>query len=232
MEEQLILDPTDDIKEILTTILHSDKISDIKLEAFEENEFYFLFQDKKYRASIIKLPTIIESYKTADTKQMHKITDISNRLKIWPLDYSEEKINEEKKKLVLSGITPPMKYVKTRRFKKRTKNVIDDNVEQKVYELLKKEHDAIKTTVEMIEEKNIIEELKIERKEEIEKVEESEEAKMFKQKLKDLNEKLEQKKLFLAKAPNIIIKKRFEAMIDELNKEIDEVKENIKKVNN
>lgn len=91
-----------------------------------------------FPAKLVDLPCLIESHKTLDTKHMFKIADISQMLLVEPNDPTTEDSSnnpnseattngKEKKKegfniedfVYPHGITPPMKWVRKRRFRKR-----------------------------------------------------------------------------------------------------------------
>lgn len=127
-------------------------------------------------ARLYDLPTIIESYKTLDRKNFYKTADVSQILICMEdsADNSNENIedlDEEKKKeryerlfkfggsgkrefLYPHGITPPLKNVRKRRFRKTLKKRYVDNgeIEKEVKRLFKFDCEAIDSRYEIVEE--------------------------------------------------------------------------------
>lgn len=79
-------------------------------------------------AKLVDLPTILETHKTLDGRQMFKVADISQMLLVGgDGDGREEEEDANDRKgggadayVWDSGITPPMRYARKRRFRKRT----------------------------------------------------------------------------------------------------------------
>ena len=104
----------------------------------------FTFDGVSRRARLVDLPTILETHKTFDNKQLYKIADISQMLIVDdapPLPLApptlsgpRPKANDEEFQHP-HGITPPLKYVRKRRFRKRAKWMVED-VEREVQRLL------------------------------------------------------------------------------------------------
>lgn len=132
-----------------------------EVEVRSDGHIFYKHRNKRYETQIVKLPCIVESYKTFDNKQFCKIADISTLVVV--------KENGEPLDTIMlqsSGLTPPMKYVRFRRFRKRRvlQHTVED-AEGKIRELLEKDSRAVETTIiyhdnEAEEEvKNIVEEI-------------------------------------------------------------------------
>lgn len=79
-----------------------------------------------YSAKLVDLPTIIESSKTLDKKSIYKTADICQMLIIGDVISHEETILAYPSKtsdyIYPHGITPPLRWVRKRRFRKRISN--------------------------------------------------------------------------------------------------------------
>ncbi|KAF2859109.1 hypothetical protein K470DRAFT_300455 [Piedraia hortae CBS 480.64] len=104
-------------------------------------------QNRLYAAVLVDLPCIIESMKSWDRKGWWKVADIHQMLlvlgrvqsdeeaKIYPLP---REVDSEKMQYP-HGLTPPMRYVRQRRFRKRMGNKQVENVEDEVERLLRED---------------------------------------------------------------------------------------------
>ena len=79
-----------------------------------------------YSAKLVDLPTIIESSKTLDRKALYKTADICQMLIIGdPISHEETILAYPSKPsdyIYPHGITPPLRWVRKRRFRKRISN--------------------------------------------------------------------------------------------------------------
>lgn len=140
-----------------------------------------LFDKWAMPARLFDLPTIIESYKTLDRKNFYKTADISQLLickedkESGASDLSQVENDEEKKRanydrlfssvggvgkrefLYPHGITPPLKNVRKRRFRKTLKKKYVDfsEIEKEVKRLFKFDCEAIESTYEIVEESKL-----------------------------------------------------------------------------
>lgn len=98
-----------------------------------------------YAATLVDLPCIIEGMKSWDRKAWHKSVDISQMLLILgPIKNEEEANNyplpkrdiDEKTMQYAHGLTPPMRWVRKRRFRKRVNRAAIEDVEKEVERLL------------------------------------------------------------------------------------------------
>lgn len=136
------------------------------------------FDDMQMPAKLFDLPTIIESYKTLDRKNFYKTADISqilickeqndmNESAENSCDIPEDQNKNSHDKLFASvggagkreflfphGITPPLKNVRKRRFRKTLKKKYVDfsEIEKEVKRLFKFDCEAIDSRYEIVEE--------------------------------------------------------------------------------
>ncbi|KAG0635915.1 TAFII55 protein conserved region-domain-containing protein [Tuber brumale] len=93
-----------------------------------------------YSALLVDLPCIIESNKTLDKKAIFKTADISQMLVVGDrIDREEEVLTVPARPQDITyphGVTPPMHYVRKRRFRKRISNRTIEAVEAEVERLL------------------------------------------------------------------------------------------------
>ncbi|KAI0640819.1 TAFII55 protein conserved region-domain-containing protein [Trametes meyenii] len=87
------------------------------------------------RRALVDLPCIIESQKTLDNKQMFKVTDICQMLVVEEKIPSQESLSNQKgfnidEFIWPYGVTLPLKHVCKRRFRKRTIETVEQEVEQ------------------------------------------------------------------------------------------------------
>ncbi|KCZ81313.1 hypothetical protein H312_01192 [Anncaliia algerae PRA339] len=211
MERQFILRLPDDLKEKIEKEIEEKGYPSAEIIS-EPGDKYFFKYHEKYPINVVKLPTFVESYKSYDDKQFCKIADISTLLVV------NGTASE------LDGLTPPMKYVKERRFRKRKiiENV-EDSIEAKVRALLEKDAMAIETKItwynrdesEELEVKNVVEEI------EKQLFEKTEPAKEFvaEESVKEVSKEEEKVKFEVKK----------ESMESEIDRKISEIEESIKK---
>lgn len=136
------------------------------------------FDNTSLPARLYDLPTIIESYKTLDRKNFYKTADISqilickedtteNSVKVNSGDNEEDATKHKYDALFSSiggagkreflfphGITPPLKNVRKRRFRKTLKKKYVDfsEIEKEVKRLFKADCDAVDSSYEIVEE--------------------------------------------------------------------------------
>lgn len=106
----------------------------------------FKVNNMTYAAKLVDLPNIIEAQKTFDNRHLFKIADISQMLIVENPVADEASITEKPLKIDEyiwpHGITPPMKHVRKRRFRKRMSRLAIEVVEESVEDLLKKDDEA------------------------------------------------------------------------------------------
>jgi len=129
----------------------------------------------EFTTKLVDLPCIIESHKTFDSKQFYKIADISQMLILEQVPEKKPEEDENEPMDVVGGasditpiqvrisntqdprifrwkhgLTPPMKNVRRRRFRKKAKRIIED-VEIEVNRLLQADElaEIVKTKIEV-----------------------------------------------------------------------------------
>ncbi|KAL7269029.1 hypothetical protein RUND412_008321 [Rhizina undulata] len=159
IEEQFILRmPPGEDCEYLREIIEKKELS-------TTSDVWFKFKDSRravvcvrgnlYAALLVDLPCIVESNKTLDKKAIFKAADICQMLLV------TEKIENEAQVLNVStrfqdityphGITPPMQYVRKRRFRKRVSNRTIEAVEAEVDRLLRDDENAIDSNFSLVD---------------------------------------------------------------------------------
>ncbi|KRH94059.1 Transcription initiation factor TFIID, subunit TAF7, partial [Pseudoloma neurophilia] len=215
-----------------------------KFSFFNDKNIEMEYNDQKYRTTLLKLPTFIESHKSLDGTQLYKINNINKMLVIWPQEYDQQEIDQHIKNFQNSGITPPLKNVKLRRWRKTTtKSNREQNIKEIVTEMLRK--DSIATSVDIKQfnmDKNddelssIAAELEkdlLDTSEEVEAVpqekivENAVENEQIKKKMEELLAKIEDKRQFFNNSKNPIVRRRFEETIKNLEAEYDELKQKL-----
>ena len=183
LESQFILRLPPAQAEILGQALKTGEPLSKRLQVKFDNDIrhgYIRFDNKVLPARLYDLPTIIESYKTLDRKNFYKTADISQIL-ICKEDTDpensaiQEDLDEETKKskydqlfssiggagkrefLYPHGITPPLKNVRKRRFRKTLKKKYVDfsEIDKEVKRLFKFDCEAIESRYEIVEETKV-----------------------------------------------------------------------------
>ncbi|KMU81137.1 transcription factor TFIID complex subunit Taf7 [Coccidioides immitis RMSCC 3703] len=107
---------------------------------------------RMYAASMVDLPCIVEGMKSWDKRAFYKSADICQMLLVLGPIKSEDEARtyplpkdvEESTHQYAHGLTPPMRWVRKRRFRKRISNRTIEAVELEVARLLKDDAAAIK----------------------------------------------------------------------------------------
>ncbi|ORY91940.1 TAFII55 protein conserved region-domain-containing protein [Syncephalastrum racemosum] len=145
IEENLILRVTDpELCEQLRENVRKREIPEnVKLQFKDNRRGAFYADGKKYDATLVDLPTIIESQKTLDKKQFFKVADISQMLLIENASKENNTHNSTAQMNVANdpytfnhGLTPPLKHVRKRRFRKKLSKRAIEEVEREVERLL------------------------------------------------------------------------------------------------
>ncbi|OJT06150.1 Transcription initiation factor TFIID subunit 7 [Trametes pubescens] len=151
-EEQFILRmPAGDDCDRLRKMVQAREISDDVWFKFKDSRrAVFHIGNNTYSSKLVDLPCIIESQKTLDNKQMFKVADICQMLVVEDKIAGEESLSNQKSFNIDEfiwphGITPPLKHVRQRRFRKRVNRRTIETVEQEVERLL--EEDALASEV-------------------------------------------------------------------------------------
>ncbi|KAI8977036.1 TAFII55 protein conserved region-domain-containing protein [Mycotypha africana] len=134
---------------------------DVKLHFKDNRKGYFVFEGKKYDVQLVDLPTIIEAQKTYDKKQFYKVADISQMIIVDPASGSEPFIPERNNKLDTDpyayphGLTPPLKHVRKRRFRKKLSKRAIEEVEREVERLLEIDATAEDVQYEVVDDREM-----------------------------------------------------------------------------
>lgn len=126
-----------------------------------------LFDGVTFSAKLLDLPCIIESWKTFDKKSLWKTGDIcqilicrdpedpgftSEEEEQNTFDYFKKRLHEAKKYQYPHGMTPPLKNVRKRRFRKTAKQKYVDapEIEKEVKRLLRADISAVDVTFDIV----------------------------------------------------------------------------------
>ena len=163
-EEQLILRVPDgpgehgELDALRQAIRRRGEYDDVWFKFKDARRAVFHIGRQLYAAKLVDLPCIVESHKTLDNKQMFKIADISQMLLIErPIADEAEATAQSSHKssnddyIYPHGITPPMTWVRKRRFRKRVHNRSIDTVEMEVETLLNDDKRADRVEYEFID---------------------------------------------------------------------------------
>lgn len=121
-------------------------------------------QGRHYAASMVDLPCIVEAMKSWDRRGWWKTADICQMLLVLGRVDKEEDANhyplptrdlDEKTWHYAHGLTPPMHWVRRRRFRKRASKPAIEEVEDKVEEHLRKDEECEESHYQMIDEEQL-----------------------------------------------------------------------------
>lgn len=119
-----------------------------------------------YKARLMDIPTIMETWKTIDGKNFYKTADVCQMLMVREEEDPPEEEDSKKKRrdpnkvdkkyLWPHGYTPPLKNVRKRRFRKtlRKKNLDLPEIEKEVKRLLRTDNEATSIRWEVIREED------------------------------------------------------------------------------
>ncbi|PWA48651.1 transcription initiation factor TFIID subunit 7 [Artemisia annua] len=115
MEEQFVLRVPPSVAERIERLLNESADEESLDLSFSEDgrSGKFVIGDEQFSASLFDLPTILESYKTYDDSVLIKTTDVGQMILV-----SEEAVPVPNSGEYRHGITPPMKDVRRRRFRR------------------------------------------------------------------------------------------------------------------
>ncbi|XP_027214587.1 transcription initiation factor TFIID subunit 7 isoform X1 [Penaeus vannamei] len=124
------------------------------------------FDTIMYKARLVDIPTIMETWKTIDGKNFYKTADVCQMLMVREEEDPPEEEDPKKKRrdpnkvdkkyLWPHGYTPPLKNVRKRRFRKtlRKKNLDLPEIEKEVKRLLRTDNEAISVRWEVVREED------------------------------------------------------------------------------
>ncbi|KAL7409389.1 TAFII55 protein conserved region-domain-containing protein, partial [Mrakia frigida] len=164
-EEQFILrmpegEASEKLREMVKEKGAKKGLEDVWFKFKDSRRAVFKLSNQLYSAKLVDLPSIIESQKTLDGKQMFKAADISQMLvvsnpisdesQVTAGDGGQGKLNIEDY-IWPHGITPPLRHVRKRRYRKRISRRTIEIVEQEVERMLEQDQRADKVTYDIIE---------------------------------------------------------------------------------
>ncbi|PPQ89125.1 LOW QUALITY PROTEIN: hypothetical protein CVT25_006497 [Psilocybe cyanescens] len=142
-EEQFILrmPPGEDCEKLKKAVASREVGNDIWFKFKDSRRAVFHIGNNSYSAKLVDLPCVIESQKTLDNKQMFKVADICQMLVVDKKIPSEDQLQKDKgfnidEFIWPHGLTPPLRHVRKRRFRKRVNRRTIESVEQEVERLL------------------------------------------------------------------------------------------------
>ncbi|RIA84872.1 TAFII55 protein conserved region-domain-containing protein [Glomus cerebriforme] len=146
VEEQFILRlmVPEDVKQKFREKVKNGKFTDdIGIVFKDPRRAIFTFENQKYRARLVDLPCIIEAQKTFNKIQYYKVADICQMLIVESQIQEDEQIFTENPKSSNvdefewpDGLTPPLKNIRKRRFRKRISAKKIEDIEKEVEKLL------------------------------------------------------------------------------------------------
>ncbi|KAI0748104.1 TAFII55 protein conserved region-domain-containing protein [Daedaleopsis nitida] len=160
-EEQFILRmPEGEDCDRLRKMVQTREISeDVWFKFKDSRRAVFHIGNNTYSSKLVDLPCIIESHKTLDNKQMFKVADICQMLVVEDKISGEDALSNRgnfniDEFIWPHGITPPLKHVRKRRFRKRVNRRTIETVEQEVERLLEADAMASEVKYEVLENVN------------------------------------------------------------------------------
>ncbi|KAH8827068.1 TAFII55 protein conserved region-domain-containing protein [Flagelloscypha sp. PMI_526] len=160
-EEHFILrmPPGDDCEKLKDSVQKRAVGQDVWFKFKDSRRGHFHIGNTTYSTKLVDLPCILESQKTLDNKQMFKVADICQMLlvekPVKPDDAgpSQKSFNIEEF-IYPHGLTPPLKHVRKRRFRKRVNRRQIESVEKEVERLLDEDTLAEDVQYEILENVN------------------------------------------------------------------------------
>ncbi|OSD01535.1 hypothetical protein PYCCODRAFT_1425779 [Trametes coccinea BRFM310] len=161
-EEQFILrmPPNEDCEKLRKMVQAREVSDDVWFKFKDSRRAVFHIGNNMYSSKLVDLPCIIESQKTLDNKQMFKVADICQMLVVEDKIPNEEALSNQQKSFNIDefiwphGITPPLKHVRKRRFRKRVNRRTIETVEQEVERLLEEDAMASEVKYDVLENVN------------------------------------------------------------------------------
>lgn len=149
VEEQFILRVPPHVAPSLREAVQNKAVgADVWFKFLDSRRAVFHHGEKTYGAKLVDLPTLLESQRLTGTGgQTIKVADIHQMLLVEEevadeADLTREKAFNIEDFIYPHGITPPLKHVRKRRFRKRVNNRTIEVVEQAVEKLLEEDAKA------------------------------------------------------------------------------------------
>ncbi|PVU98715.1 hypothetical protein BB559_001321 [Furculomyces boomerangus] len=142
---RLPLEICDEVKKIVDSREIGDRID---ITFVSNRKAVFRFDEKLYNATLVDLPTMTESYRTTDKKQLLKVADICQMLLVQDLVESVDDpiIYEplsQRDVVFPNGLAPPLSDVARQRFRQRISYAKVNYLENEVLRLLEEDEKAI-----------------------------------------------------------------------------------------
>lgn len=163
LERSFLLRLPEQQAEMVRKTLHAGFVKDYLSIEFQADSRHATVRVGKSALSgkLMDLPTIVESFKTVDKKSFYKTADICQMLNCTEEsndpnvenDEAEQTSHKKEKKFVFNhGVTPPLKNVRKRRFRKtaRKKHQESPEVEKELKRLLRADVQAESVTFELL----------------------------------------------------------------------------------
>ncbi|ORY72592.1 TAFII55 protein conserved region-domain-containing protein [Leucosporidium creatinivorum] len=158
VEEQFMLRLPPDLAPKLKEMVEQRNVGpDVWFKFKDSRRAVFHLGNKLYGAKLVDLPALLESQKlTGSGGQSVKVADISQMLLVEEEVQEEADVTREKAFNIEDfiyphGITPPLKHVRKRRFRKRVNKRTIEIVEQAVEKLLEKDARAEQVQYELLD---------------------------------------------------------------------------------
>ncbi|KAL0637955.1 hypothetical protein Q9L58_003033 [Maublancomyces gigas] len=159
IEEQFILRmPPGDDCDYLRAVIEKKELnptSDVWFKFKDSRRAVVCVRGNLYSALLVDLPSVIESNKTLDKKAIFKTADICQMLLVSErIKHEDESFNLLTRPQDITyphGLTPPMHFVRKRRFRKRISNRTIEAVEAEVDRLLRDDERAEKSSFSLVD---------------------------------------------------------------------------------
>lgn len=162
-EEQFILKmPEGEDCEKLRAMVQARAVTpDVWFKFKDSRRGVFNIGSNKYATKLVDLPCVVEAQKTLDGKQLFKVADICQSLVVEERIENEEEVSGSGSKafnisdfIWPHGITPPLRNVRKRRFRKRISRAAIEIVEQEMERLLDLDAQADQVEYKVLENVN------------------------------------------------------------------------------
>eukprot|EP00761_Pharyngomonas_kirbyi_P001928 gb/GECH01001932.1/.p1 GENE.gb/GECH01001932.1/~~gb/GECH01001932.1/.p1 ORF type:complete len:436 (+),score=169.67 gb/GECH01001932.1/:1-1308(+) len=130
-EQQFALRVPEDVGEKIHELMREQKV-DMDLEFQSKREGVLRVGDTSFKAKLVDLPCIVESYKSVDKHTYYKIGDVGQMVLVLPPDLDYKDIPDEME----SGLSNPT-YNIQKHWRKRQANVTEEDIEDMKEEFLK-----------------------------------------------------------------------------------------------
>lgn len=173
LENQFILRIPEDYGQKVKDDIDSGTLKDkLRIELHDNSRYGAVrYGDTTFSAKLVNLPCATESWKTLDRKSFWKTADVAQMLLCKEEEDSNESSSEEeetknldpfkkqqtmKKFLYPHGITPPLKNVRKKRFRKTAKKkyIEAPEIEKEVKRLLRADISAVDVTYEVLQDED------------------------------------------------------------------------------